>query len=135
MTEETGTSAGQLASVYIKIRTKRAEIKSAYEAEDAALQEQMDSIEAEMLEKCKAEDADSIKTPYGTIIRSIKQRFWPADWDAYKKFCHDNDALDLFEKRVHQTNMATWIEEHPDNLPPGLNVDRRYACSVRKAAK
>jgi len=135
MSEETCTTAGQLASVYIKIRTQRAELKAAYEAEDAGLQEQLDALEIEMLEKCKAEDADSIKTPYGTIMRSVKQRYWPADWDAFKDFVKKNDALDLFEKRVHQTNMSTWYEEHADNLPAGMNVDRRYACTVRKAAK
>jgi hypothetical protein len=135
MSEQEAISAGKLAAVYIKIRTKRSEIKAAYEAEDGLLQEQMDAIEAEMLEKCKEEDADSIKTPFGTIIRSVKQRFWPADWDAFNTFVLQHEALGLLEKRVHQTNMATWLEENPNDPPPGLNIDRRYACSVRKASK
>ena len=128
-----GVAAGKLAQVYLKIRDKRAALLAAYEKEDNALKEAMETLEAEMLEKCKEEDADSIKTPHGTIIRSVKARYWPADWDVFNQYVLDNEALGLLEKRVHQTNMGQWLEEHKDNPPPGLNVDRRYTCSVRKS--
>ena len=128
-----GVAAGKLAKTYLKIRDKRAEIKAAYEVEDRKLEEAMESLEEEMLAKCKEEDADSIKTPFGTIIRSVKARYWPADWDVFNQYVLDNEALGLLEKRVHQTNMGQWLEEHPDNPPPGLNIDRKYTCSVRKA--
>ena len=128
-------TAGKLAEIYIKIRNKRAELLKQYELDDNQLKESLETIEEEMLEKCKAESADSIKTPFGTIIRSIKSRYWPADWEIFKQFCLDRGTLDLFEKRVHQTNMKQWIDEHPEDVPPGLNIDRSYACSVRKAAK
>ena len=127
--------AGKLAEIYVKIRTKRAEILKSYETQDNLLKEKLETIEEAMLEKCKEEDADSIKTPFGTIIRSIKSRYWPADWEIFKQFCLDREMLDLFEKRVHQTNMKQWIDEHPEDIPPGLNIDRSYACSVRKAIK
>jgi len=131
--EENAVDAGKLATVYIKMRTKRAELKAAYEEQDDAIKEQMESIEAEMLEKCKKENADSIKTPFGTIIRSVKTRVWPADWDAFNKYVIEHKAPELFEKRVHQTNIVQWMEENPDDPPPGLNIDRKYECSVRKA--
>ena len=133
MKEANAVNARKLASIYIKIRTKRAEILAAYEEEDNKLKEALETIEEEMLEKCKEEDADSIKTPYGTIIRSVKTRYWPADWEIFNQYVIDHEALGLLEKRVHQTNMGAWLEEHPDDAPPGLNIDRRYTCSVRKA--
>lgn len=135
MKEANEVTAGKLAAVYIKIRTKRAELLSAYELEDNKLKEALETLEEEMLEKCKDEDADSIKTPFGTIVRSVKTRYWPADWEIFNQYVIDNEALGLLEKRVHQTNMGQWLEEHTDNPPPGLNIDRRYACTVRKAAK
>jgi hypothetical protein len=128
----TAMDSGRLAKVYIKIRTKRQEILAAFTEEDNQLKEALETIEAEMLEKCKTENADSIKTPFGTIIRSIKTRVWPADWEVFNQYVLDNEALGLLEKRVHQTNMTQWLEEHPDNPPPGLNIDRSYSCSVRK---
>jgi len=36
------------------------------------------------------------------------------------------------EKRIAQTNMATFLEENPDLLPPGLNVDSKYTISIRR---
>ena len=133
MSEENAANAGKLASVYLKIKNKRLELKAEFDLADKVLEEQQDTVAEAMLEKCKEEDADSIKTPFGTIIRSVKQRFWPADWDVFNQYVLDNEALGLLEKRVHQTNMVTWIEEHPDSPVPGLNIDRRYTCSVRKA--
>jgi hypothetical protein len=127
-----GVQAAKLAKVYIKIRDKRAELLAAYEKEDSKLKEALESLEEEMLAKCKEEDADSIKTPNGTIIRSVKARYWPADWEIFNQYVIDHEALGLLEKRVHQTNMASWLEEHPEDPPPGLNVDRKYTCSVRR---
>ena len=127
--------AGKLAAIYIKIRNKRAEIKAAYDAKDIELKLAMESIEDEMLSLCKLINADTVRTPAGTITRTVAQRFWPADWALFNQYVLENEALGLLEKRVHQTNMITWLEENPDNPPPGLNIDRRYNCSVRKAAK
>lgn len=128
-----GVAAGKLAKIYLKIRDKRAELKTAYDIEDRKLEEALEVVEEEMLDKCKIEDADSIKTPFGTIIRTIKARYWPADWEIFNQYVLDNEALGLLEKRVHQTNMSQWLEEHKENPPPGLNIDRRYSCSVRKS--
>jgi hypothetical protein len=36
------------------------------------------------------------------------------------------------EKRVAQSNMATFIEENPDAIPPGLQVDSRYTAVIRR---
>ncbi len=44
----------------------------------------------------------------------------------------DNDAFELLEKRIHQTNMKTFMEENPDLHPEGLNMDKEYAITIRK---
>lgn len=124
--------ASKLAAVFIKIRDKRAEIRKQYEAEDRVLKEQMGALEAAMLEKCKEDDASSISTAAGTIVRTIRTRYWPADWEAFKRFCLEHDSLDLFEKSVQQTNMAQWVLDNPEDIPPGLNIERKYTCTVRR---
>ena len=129
----TDNTAGKLAEVFLKIRDKRDELRHAYEAEDAVLKESLEAIESEMLEKCKEEDCSSIKTSVGTIVRSIKSRYWPADWETFNAFVIEHKLPDLFEKRVHQTNMATWIENNPEDVPPGLNIERKYSCTVRRS--
>jgi hypothetical protein len=122
----------QLVRVYIKIRDVRSKLKAEYDAQDKELEDQMNLLQAELLTFCKDGNLDSIKTSYGTASRTIKERFWTTDWDEFRKFVKENDALDLFEKRIHQTGMKQFLEENPEKLPVGLNISREYAISVRK---
>jgi hypothetical protein len=122
----------KLVSVYVKIRDKRAEIKAAYESEDASLQEKLGIIEAQLLSLCKEHGVESLRTEAGTATRSVKERIWAADWDAFKEFVRANDAIDLLEHRVHQGNYKKWAEDHPDVVAP-VNIDRKYAITVRRS--
>ena len=124
---------GKLTSIYIKIRDRRAEIKRMFEAEDNDLKEQMDVLEAQMLDVCKDMNADSIRTPHGTIIRSVKSRYWTNDWDSMYDFIEEHGAFGLLEKRLHQTNMKDFLSENPTVLPHGLNVENSYTVVVRRS--
>jgi len=122
----------QLAEIYLKMRDKRARLKKEWEETDKGIEEQMDVIEATMLNKCEQINADSIKTKSGTIIRSIKSRYWTSDWDSMYKFIKEHDAFGLLEKRIAQTNTKNFLQENPDLLPMGLNIDREYTVVVRR---
>ena len=115
------------------MRDKRSDLKHKFDSEDGAIQEEMKLLEEQMLDVCKRMSAESIRTKMGTIIRSIKTRYWTNDWDSMRTFIKDNDAFDLLEKRLHQTNMRQYLEENPDVLPIGLNVDREFTVVVRRA--
>jgi sugar phosphate isomerase/epimerase len=124
---------GKLTTIYIKIRDKRAENKREFEEADADLKEQMEVLEAQMLDVCKEMNADSIRTPHGTIIRSVKSRYWTNDWDSMYDFIEKEGAFGLLEKRLHQTNMKDFLAENPDLLPAGLNVENSYSVVVRRS--
>jgi hypothetical protein len=124
---------GKLTTIYIKIRDKRADNKRIFEAEDNDLKEQMEVLEAQMLDVCKEMNADSIRTPHGTIIRSVKSRYWTNDWDSMYDFIEKEGAFGLLEKRLHQTNMKDFLIENPDLLPAGLNVESSYSVVVRRS--
>ena len=121
-----------LACVYIKIRDARTTLKSEFTMQDSVLQEQMDLLETNMLDACKDLNASSIKTPHGTIIRSVKSRYWTNDWDSMYTFIREQGAFGLLEKRLHQTNMKEFLVENPDLLPMGLNVESEYTVVVRR---
>ena len=125
--------ADKLAEIYIKIRDRRAEIKEKFEAEDASLKEQQDLLAEEMLEVCYENNADSIKTPAGTIIRKVDTRYWTTDWDSMYQFIQEHDAYPLLEKRIHQTNLKQFLDENPELLPAGLQADRKYTVVVRRS--
>lgn len=123
----------QLAKTYVRIRDERAKLKSDYELQDSELKEQMVVIEQELLNACNRIKADSIRTTHGTIIRSIKSRYWTNDWGSMYKFIKDHDAFALLEKRIHQTNMKEFLSENSDLLPAGLNVENEYTIVVRRS--
>ena len=121
-----------LAGVYIKIRDARTTLKAEFTMQDSVLQEQMNLLETNMLDACKDLNASSIKTPHGTIIRSVKSRYWTNDWDSMYTFIREQGAFGLLEKRLHQTNMKEFLVENPDLLPMGLNVESEYTVVVRR---
>ena len=128
-----GVPLEQLTATYIKIRDARSELKRNYERADEELGNQLTLIEQEMLEVCKAVDANSIKTNAGTVIRSVKSRYWTNDWDSMYRFISENGAFALLEKRLHQTHMKQFLEENPDKHPAGLNVEREFTVVVRRS--
>jgi hypothetical protein len=123
----------KLAEIYIKIRDKRAELKEKYEAEDVDLKSQQDMLAEKMLDVCREINADSIKTPAGTIIRKVDTRYWTTDWDSMYQFIVENDAYPLLEKRLHQTNLKQFLDENPNLLPAGLQADSKYTVVVRRS--
>jgi LPS O-antigen subunit length determinant protein (WzzB/FepE family) len=126
-------SSDKLAEIYIKIRDKRAELKEQFESQDNELKAQQDVLVEQMLALCQEQNADSIKTPAGTIIRKVDTRYWTTDWDSMYKFVEEHDAFPLLEKRLHQTNLKQFLDENPKLLPAGLQADRRYTVVVRRS--
>ena len=122
-----------LAAVYLKMRDARDAVRREAEAKEKEIEDEMRIVEQQMLDACKAIGADSIRTPYGTIIRSIKSRYWTNDWDSMYQFIKEHDAYGLLEKRLHQTHMKEFLEENPDVLPAGLNVENQYTVVVRRS--
>lgn len=122
-----------LTDTYIKMRDARGRLLDEYKKQDAQIEVDMRTIEQEMLEICKAFDADSIKTKAGTVVRSVKSRYWTNDWDSMHRFIAEHHAFGLLEKRLHQTHMKQFLEENPDVHPAGLNVEREFTVVVRRS--
>lgn len=126
-------TADKLVRAYVKMRDARSQLKAKYEEEDSSIKEQMDMVEAQLLEMCKTTGADSLRTKYGTVSRSVQTRYWTSDWEAMHKFIMQHSAPDLLERRISQTQMREFLKENPDEMPTGLNVDNRYTVTVRRS--
>jgi hypothetical protein len=117
----------------LTIRNERDRIEAEYKDQDAALKAEMATLEQAMLAGCNEIKADSIKTPHGTIIKSLKERFTCSDRDNFNKFVIEHGAVELFEGRIHQGNFKEFMtERRDDGLPPGVNVMREFGVTVRK---
>jgi hypothetical protein len=122
----------KLVKVYLKMNAKHSEMKAAYEAEEKVLKEQMVKIKQALLTYCKEQNVESVRTGEGLFYRNVQTRYWTNDWDAMGKFVVAQGVPELLEKRLHQGNVKQFLEENPDVLPPGLNVDSEYTITVRK---
>lgn len=127
--------ADKLVAVYIKLRDAKDKMTNEFEKNVADLQQQMSTIEQALLELCKTNGQDGGKTQHGTFTRTVKTRYWTSNWEAMYRFIQDNNALELLEQRIHQTHMKQFLTDNPSQMPEGLNVDSRYAITVRRASK
>ena len=124
--------ADKLVTAYIAIRDKRSEIKTQFEEQDKALEADMEKIENVILEHCKENNIESLKTTHGTAYKRIRERYWATDWDVFNQYIREHDAIELYEKRIHQGNMKQFLEDNPGATPP-INVDRKFTISVRRS--
>lgn len=134
MTEEV-IPLDKLARVYRKIRDRVQLLTKEYETQVEELKAQQNEIKIAMKDQMRAIGSSSIRTSEGTIVLVQKVRYYTDDWDSFKTFVVEHEALDLFEKRIHQTNMVTFLEENPGVVPAGLNSMTEYDVSVRKPTK
>ena len=121
-----------LVRVYVKIRDAREALAAKYEESDGDLKGQLDVIKQQLLDTCKELGVDSLKTGVGTVSRTVKTRYWSSDWGAMHDFVKEHNALDLLERRVHQGNMKTFLQENPEVKVPALNSDSAYDVTVRR---
>lgn len=123
----------ELVKVYLTIRSERERIEAEWKAKDDELRTDLKSLESQMLVTCNENNASSIKTGSGTVIRKLNERYTVADGDVFRKFVLQEGAVDLFESRIHQGNFKEFISERKDDgLPPGVNVMREFGIVVRK---
>ena len=125
-------TAEKLTETYLKIRNKRSELSVDFKEKDKVLVEQMDKVKKALLEYCNEHGLDSVKTPAGLFYRSVKTRYWTSDWESMYKFVLENEIPEFFDKRLNQASVKQYLEENPDLVPKGLNVDSEYAIAVRK---
>ena len=122
----------KLAKVYRKMSAEVQKLTQEYENAVAAIKSQQDTIKTAIKDEMQRLGVKSVRTDGGTITMTVKTRYSTDDWDAFKEFIKENDAIELLEKRISQSNMATFLEDNPGKVPAGLNSFKEYAISVRK---
>jgi multidrug efflux pump subunit AcrB len=122
----------KLAKVYRKMQTRIQELTAEYDSKIEDIKRQQDAVKNALKDQMLVMGVSSVRTDNGTVVLSTKTRYHTQDWDSFKEFVKDHDAIDLLEKRIAQSNMAQFLDENPGVVPPGLNSSTEYAISVRK---
>ena len=124
-----------LVKTYLLIRAERETLRTTYGAQDNVLKEEVGILEAHLLSVCNDTNTNGLKTTYGTVTRSVKERFYCTDWTNFKDFVEQKGSIDLLERRIHQKNFKDFMaERQSDGLPPGINVLREFDIVVRKSS-
>ena len=129
--ENEGPTLDKLVRIHGKIKARM----EALDAEVAALDEQRTEVRLAIKDLMKAQGLKTVNTTSGTVSLVTKTRYNTQDWDSFKTFVLEHQVVDLLEKRIAQTNMATFLEENPGVVPPGLNSVTEYDVRVTKARK
>jgi len=130
----------KMAAVYIKIRSRIAELTKTYDNEVEKLKAQQSEIASVMKDTLKEMGVRSVNTATGTVILTEKTRYFPSDWSQFKAFVEENHLIDLLEKRIAQATMAKYLADAEESVgtdkvlpyPVGMQSDTELTVSVRK---
>jgi hypothetical protein len=124
----------KLIKAYIKIRDAIAEKEKEHKAEIKALEEQLDMVQGELLTHCEAAGGNISVPGVGQVSRRIAKNYWTSDWQSLYEVIKEHDAFHLLHQRISNKAMQQFLEENPEVHPAGLNLDSRYAVTVRRAS-
>lgn len=133
MTEKIGqVPIEKLTRVFTKIKDRRSELSREFKKEDERLKSQQDQIRTTLLDYCKENNLDSVRTGAGMFYRTVKTKYWTSDWERMYEFILEHKVPEFFTKSLNQSNVRQYLEEHPDECPKGLNIDSEYVLTIRK---
>lgn len=133
--EEDNIPLDKLVKVYRKIKAEIDTMTQEYDTKLEVLKAQQDEIKFAIKDQMKALGVTSVKSPFGTVSMMLKTRYNTQDWSSFKEFILEHSMVDLLEKRIAQTNMATFLAENPGVVPPGLNSVTEFEIRITKPNK
>ena len=128
----TTESVDDLSAEYIRVRTERELLREKFEDADKVFADQLAEIEYKLIQIMNKAETSSMSTDRAIIIKRVSSRYNPTNWEAVYRLIDKYKAYGVLHKRIHDTNMKDFLEEHPDEYPEGLNVDSRYAVTVKR---
>lgn len=128
-------SIEEMVEAYRKVRDTIAKRKEAFEAQMDQMEKSLEVISSAILDFCNEHNLDSVKTPMGTVSRRVQSRYWTSDWESMYNFVVAQNIPFVLEKRIHNGNMQQFLDENPDLMPMGLQLDRKFVIQVRKPNK
>ena len=132
MGDGNGVELEKLTKVFLKIKARRSELSVEFKEQDDNLRVQQDTIKKALLDHCKEHNVESVRTSEGLFYRTVRTRYLTSDWTSMYSFVQEHEVPELLEKRLNQGNVKQFLEENPEVVPMGLNVDSEYLISVRK---
>ena len=120
----------QLVKLYIKLRDAIAE----KEKEIKIRQEKQSAIEEVLLTRCNDAGGNISIPNVGRVTQRVSKRYWTSNWPALYRIIKEHDAFHLLHQRITNTAMEQFLEDNPDIMPEGLNLDSKQTVVVTRAS-
>jgi hypothetical protein len=122
-----------MVKTYLTIRDEKERLAREHDMKDRELANDLAQIEQVLLSSCNDINADSIRTSVGTIIKTTRENFVCSDWDNFKDYVMEHQAIELLQQRIHQANFKEFLSgREEEGLPPGISTMREFKVTVRK---
>ena len=118
-------------ATYMKLRNQKEAIEAEVKDKVSDLKAKMSKLEAWIKEQADVQGVTSFKTKHGTAFLTTTDYANVADWDAVLGFIRENEAFDMFEKRVSKLAVRSYIEQ-TKAVPPGVNYGTKLEVNIRK---
>jgi cell division GTPase FtsZ len=122
----------EVVEKYIEYRDMKAALKAEYDLKAAKIDEQLEKIEAKLLEVLDQTGGKSFSTPAGTAYISVRSSASVADREAFMEFVKRQEEWPLLEVRASKTGVQQFRDLNND-LPPGINWREERVVNIRRS--
>jgi len=122
----------EMITMYIALRDKKGDVVKAHKATVAKYDTAMGEIEAYLKGWLAKQQVNAIGCAAGTAFIRRKRSATISDAAAFREFVIANNNFELADFRASVEAVATYIEEHDGQLPPGANYRVFEAVSVNR---
>jgi len=84
-----------------------------------------------MQRQLEAQNASSMKTAAGTVIRAVRRSITVADPEEFRQWAEANGMMGMYQNRVSPEAVEAYVEQG-NQLPPGLKHTAITTIQVRK---
>lgn len=122
----------KIVQAHHNIKQARADLKRKFEEEDAELEGQQQKLRAFLLNHLNQTGVQSMKTEAGTVYKTKRTIASATDWASVWAFAKENDAMDIFQKRLTTSFVTEYAEQHDGAIPPGVRLLEEFDIGVRE---
>ncbi len=126
-------SDADLVAKYVAYRDYVAKEQEALEERLKPYNAAMTLLSGTMQARLKERGDESVRTESGTAYLSTTASFKVVDREAFMDFVREADAFEMLTASVAKDAVKAYMEEHQDQVPPGLEQTFFTKCNFRRA--
>lgn len=121
---------GAMVERYNLLREAKKILRDRFKNEEQLLNDELNKLEIEMLQKMQEQGVTSFPTANGTAYQAQQNNLKVLDWEAALDYIKRNGQWQLLNKSINKPAAMEVFEE--DDGMPGVKLDRTIVVRIRK---